>query len=386
MARKYIHELVGWPTFTWDSKTLAPLLSGVRLHQGLLLGRMRGYGLTSRWTATLNVLTEETIKSSAIEGVVLDPENVRSSLARRLKLDVGRLKTHKDRNVDGVVEMMLDATQKFSTPLTRERLFGWHAQLFPGVRTISDKFRVGAWRDDSQGPMQVVSGPIGRHKVHYEAPAADRVEGEMGKFLAWFDGNEQEDPLLKTAIAHLWFVTIHPFEDGNGRIGRAIAEKCLARSDGSAQRFYSMSSQILEERKEYYEVLEKTQAGSLDITEWLTWFLSCLDRAVEQSNQITSSALEKELFWNSLKQRKVSLNDRQTKVLNKLFSGFEGKLTRDKWMKLTKASSRTALRDIEELIANGVIEQEEAGGRSTSYRLTRNFEHNIGKSKANGPG
>jgi Fic family protein len=379
MARKYIHELVGWPGFTWDARTLASLLSGVRLHQGLLLGKMRGYGFTSRWTATLNVLTEETIKSSAIEGVVLDPENVRSSLARRLRLDVGGLKTHKDRNVDDVVEMMLDATQKFSTPLTRERLFGWHAHLFPGVRATSDKFRVGAWRDDSQGPMQVVSGPTGRHKVHYEAPAADRVEGEMGKFLAWFDGNEQEDPLLKAAIAHLWFVTIHPFEDGNGRIGRAIAEMCLARSDGSAQRFYSMSSQILEERKDYYEVLEKTQAGSLDITEWLTWFLACLDRAIEQSNQITRSALEKERFWKSLKQRKVSLNDRQTKVLNKLFGGFEGKLTRDKWMKLTKASSRTALRDIDELIAIGVIEQEEAGGRSTSYRLTRNFERTIGK-------
>jgi Fic family protein len=385
MARKYIHELIGWPAFTWDAKTLAPMLSGVRLRQGLLLGKMRGYGFSSRWTATLNVLTEETIKSSAIEGVVLDPENVRSSLARRLKLDVGGLKTHKDRNVDGVVEMMLDATQKFSTELTRERLFGWHAHLFPGVRTTSEKFRVGAWRDDSQGPMQVVSGPIGRHKVHYEAPAAARVESEMGKFVAWFDGNEQEDPLLKAAIAHLWFVTIHPFEDGNGRIGRAIAEMCLARSDGSAQRFYSMSSQILEDRKDYYEVLEKTQAGSLDITKWLTWFLACLDRAIEHSNQITSSALEKELFWKGLKQRKVSLNDRQTKVLNKLFSGFEGKLTRDKWMKLTKASSRTALRDIEELIAVGVIEQEEAGGRSTSYRLTRNFEHNIEKPKGGGP-
>ena len=371
MARTYIHELIGWPTFAWDSKTLAPLLSGVRLRQGLLLGKMRGYGFTSRWTATLNVLTEETIKSSAIEGVVLDPDNVRSSLARRLKLDVGGLKTHKDRNVDGVTEMMLDATQKFSKPLTKERLFGWRAHLFPGVRTTRDKFRVSAWRDDSPDPMQVVSGPIGRHKVHYEAPKADRVEGEMGKFLGWFDGNEQEDPLLKAAIAHLWFVTIHPFEDGNGRIGRAIAEMCLARSDGSAQRFYSMSSQILEERKDYYEVLEKTQSGSLDITEWLTWFLGCLDRAIEQSNQITSSALEKEQFWKALKLRKVSLNDRQTKVLNKLCSGFEGKLTREKWMKMTKASSRTALRDIEELIALGVIEQEEAGGRSTSYRLKK---------------
>ena len=371
MARKYIHELTGWPGFTWDARTLAPLLSGVRLRQGLLLGKMRSYGFASQWTATLKVLTEETIKSSAIEGVVLDPANVRSSLARRLGLEVGGLTAHKDRNVDGVVEMMLDATQKFKEPLTKERLFDWHADLFPGIRRTGDRFRVGAWRDDSQGPMQVVSGPIGRHKIHYVAPTAARVESEMGKFLRWVDGNEQEDPLLKAAIAHLWFVTIHPFEDGNGRIGRAIAEMCLARSDGSAQRFYSMSSQILEERKGYYDVLEKTQAGSLDITEWLTWFLECLDRAIEQSSRISDSALEKELFWQDLKKKNLSLNDRQKKVLNKLFSGFEGKLTRDKWMKITKASSRTALRDIEELIAAGVLEQEEAGGRSTSYRLRR---------------
>src|SRR6202011_3528884 len=361
MARKYIHEHTDWSRFTWDSRVLAPMLSGVRLHQGLLLGKMRGYGFASQWTATLKVLTEETIKSSAIEGVVLDPENVRSSLARRLGLDVGGLKVHKDRNVDGVVEMMLDATQKFNERLTKERLFDWQADLFPIVRTTGDKFQVGAWRDDSQGPMQVVSGPIGRHKVHYEAPAAARIANEMGKFLKWLASNEEQDPLLKAAIAHLWFVTIHPFEDGNGRIGRGIAEMCLARSDGSAQRFYSMSSQILEERKGYYEVLEKTQSGSLDITEWLTWFLECLDRAITQSNQITDSALEKESFWQSLKLRKVSLNDRQTKVLNKLYSGFEGKLTRDKWMKMTKASSRTPLRDIEELIGIGIIEQEEAG-------------------------
>jgi Fic family protein len=371
MARIYIHELIDWPAFTWEAKTLAPLLSGVRLRQGLLLGKMRGYGFASQWTATLKVLTEETIKSSAIEGVVLDPENVRSSLARRLGLEVGGLKVHKDRYVDGVVEMMLDATQKFTEPLTKERLFDWHADLFPGVRRTGDKFRVGAWRDDSQGPMQVVSGPIGRHKIHYVAPATSRVEDEIGGFLKWLDGNEEQDPLLKAAIAHLWFVTIHPFEDGNGRMGRAIAEMCLSRSDGSAQRFYSMSSQILEERKGYYDVLEKTQAGSLDITEWLTWFLGCLDRAIEQSSRISDSALEKELFWQDLKKRNLSLNDRQKKVLNKVFSGFEGKLTRDKWMKITKASSRTALRDIGELVARGVIEQEEAGGRSTSYRLKR---------------
>ena len=244
MARQNIHELIDWPGFTWDAKTFVPLLSGVRLRQGLLLGKMRGYGFASQWTATLKVLTEETIKSSAIEGVVLDPENVRSSLARRLGLEVGGLKVHKDRYVDGVVEMMLDATQKFKEPLTKERLFDWHGHLFPGVRTTSDKFRVGAWRDDNQGPMHVVSGPIGRHKIHYVAPIASRVESEIGKFLKWLDGSEQQDPLLKAAIAHLWFVTIHPFEDGNGRIGRAIAEMCLARSDGSAQRFYSMSSQI----------------------------------------------------------------------------------------------------------------------------------------------
>jgi Fic family protein len=371
MARKYIHELIDWPAFTWNAKTLAPLLSGVRLRQGLLLGKMRGYGFPSQWAVALKVLTEETIKSSAIEGVVLDPESVRSSLSRRLGLEVGGRKVHKDRDVEGVVEMMLDATQKFKEPLTNERLFDWHADLFPGVRRTGDKFRVGAWRDDSQGPMQVVSGPIGGHKIHYVAPMASRVESEMEKFLKWLDGIEQQDPLLKAAIAHLWFVTIHPFEDGNGRIGRAIAEMWLARSDGTTQRFYSTSSQILEERKGYYDVLEKTQAGSLDITEWLTWFLGCLDRAIEQSSRISDSALEKELFWQDLKRRNVAPNDRQKKVLNRLFSGFEGKLTRDKWMKITKVSSRTALRDIEELIAAGVIEQEEAGGRSTSYRLNR---------------
>jgi Fic family protein len=371
MTRTYIHQLIDWPGFTWDSKIIAPALSAVRLHQGILLGKMQGYGFHSQWTATLQVLTSETIKSSAIEGIALDPENVRSSLARRLGLDVGGLKNHKDRNVDGVVEMMLDATQKFNTPLTRERLFAWHADLFPGVRRTGDNFRVGAWRDDSQGPMRVVSGAIGRLKVHYVAPAAHRLDKEVAAFLKWFETNGHEDPLLKAAIAHLWFVTIHPFEDGNGRVARAIAEMSLARSDGSAQRFYSMSSQILEERKMYYEILEKTQAGSLDITRWLTWFLGRLDRAIEQSTAITDTALEKEVFWRRLSQQKTVLNNRQKKVLNKLFGKFEGKLTREKWMTITKTSSSTALRDIEQLIALGVIEQEEAGGRSTSYRLKR---------------
>ena len=348
------------------------MLSEVRLRQGLLLGRMKSYGFASQWTATLKVLTEETIKSSAIEGVALDPESVRSSIAKKLGLDMAGLKEHKDRSVEGVVEMMVDATQRFEVPLTKERLFDWHVYLFPGVRRTTDKFRVGAWRDDSQGPMQVISGPIGRPKVHYVAPAASHLDAEMERFLGWFESNQQKDPLLKTAIAHLWFVTVHPFEDGNGRIARAIAEMCLARSDGSALRFYSMSSQILEERKSYYEILEKTQSGSLDITEWLKWFLECLDRAIEHSNEITSGALVKESFWQDLNKKNVSLNQRQKKVLNKLLGGFEGKLTREKWMKLTKASSRTALRDINELIELGILEQAEAGGRSTSYRLKKN--------------
>jgi Fic family protein len=322
-------------------------------------------------TATLNVLTEETIKSSAIEGVVLNQESVLSSIAKNLGLAVAGLKEHKDRNVDEVVEMMLDATQKFNEPLTKERLSAWHVHLFPGVRTTADKSRVGAWRDDSRGPLQVISGPIARPKVHYVAPAATRLDREMENFLEWFESDKREDPLLKTAIAHLWFVTVHPFEDGNGRIARAIAEMCLARSDGGAQRFYNMSSQILEERKSYYEVLEKTQSGTLEITEWLAWFLKCLDRAIEQSNRITSRALEKESFWMNLKDKNAPLNSRQKKVLNKLFNDFEGRLTREKWMKLTRASSRTALRDIAELIDLGVLEREAAGGRSTSYRLKK---------------
>jgi fido (protein-threonine AMPylation protein) len=250
MARIYIHELADWPRFSWDSGAIAPRLSEVRLRQGLLLGRMKSHGFASQWAATLKVLTEETIKSSAIEGVALNPESVRSSIAKKLGLDMAGLKEHKDRTVGGVVEMMVHATQKFKAPLTKERLFGWHAHLFPQVRRTTEKFRVGAWRDDSQGPMQVISRPIGRPTVHYVGPAASQLDAEMERFLGWFESNEQKDPLLKTAIAHLWFVTIHPFEDGNGRIARAIAEMCLARSDGSAQRFYSMSTLILEERNQ----------------------------------------------------------------------------------------------------------------------------------------
>jgi Fic family protein len=367
MAKIYIHEQAEWPQFTWDAKSIAGLLSAVRLRQGELLGKMRGYGMSSRWNATLKALTEETIKSSAIEGVALNPESVRSSIARRLGLPAAGIREKEDRNVESVVEMMLDATQNYEAPLNDARLFGWHNCLFPSGYSGLRKIRVAAWRD---APMYVASGKrIGKEKIHFEAPGADRVEREMVAFLDWINGDSQPDPLLKAAIAHLWFVTIHPFEDGNGRMTRAISELCLARSDSSQQRFYSMSSQILEERTEYYSILESSQKGSMDITEWLAWFLRCLDRAIEKSNLITDGALEKESFFNRLKKQSVPLNDRQKKIVDKLFSGLDGKLTAEKWAKMTKSSPRTALRDIQELIAAGVLVQNEEGGRSTSYRL-----------------
>ena len=363
----YIHEQPDWPDFTWDAKSIAGLLSAVRLRQGELLGKMHGYGLRSRWNATLKALAEETITSSAIEGVALDPESVRSSIARRLGLEAGGIQGNEDRNVEGVVELMFDATQNYEAPLNDARLFGWHNSLFPGGYSGLHKIRVAAWRDAS---MHVASGHrVGKEKIHFVAPPADRVEPEMTAFFAWINGDSQPDPLLKTAIAHLWLVTIHPFQDGNGRITRAISELCLARSDDSQQRFYSMSSQILEERAEYYRVLESTQKGSMDITEWLVWFLKCLDRSIEKSNLITDSALEKESLLRGLKNRSIILNDRQKKMLNKLFDGLQGKLTADKWSKMTNCSHNTAINDISDLIDKGALIRNEEGGRSTSYRL-----------------
>lgn len=349
-----------------------PLSSEVRLQQGRLLGRIQEYAFNTRQQATVNIMTEETIKSSAIEGIALNPESVRSSLARRLGLEAGGLRKE-DRNVEGVVQMMLDATQKYSEPLTADRLFLWHSYLFPGIRTTADTFRVGVWRDDTDGPMQVVSGPHGHRKVHYEAPAASRLELEMSRFLDWFNSDEQRDPLLKAAIAHLWFVSIHPFDDGNGRITRAISEMSLARSDQSTQRFYSMSSQILEERNEYYKALENTQKGSLDISDWIVWFLKCLGRAIDKANLITDSAVKSEALWRAVRQRSVEVNDRQKKMLNKLLQGFEGKLTAEKWAKMTKVSHNTAIRDISSLIAAGILKQDAGGGRSTSYSLEPQF-------------
>lgn len=362
----YIHELPTWPTFRWDQQRLAEQLAAVRHRQGRLIGRMEALGFQLRAEATLETLTEDVIKSSEIEGEILDKDQVRSSIARRLGMDIGAL-TPADRHVEGVVEMMLDATQKFAEPLTAERLFAWHAALFPTGRSGMTKIAVGAWRDEKAGAMQVVSGPMGHERVHYEAPGASRLEAEMATFLDWFNKDAPADLVLKAAIAHLWFVAIHPFEDGNGRIARAIADLLLARSEKTSQRFYSMSAQIREERKAYYDILEATQKDDLDITEWLEWFLGCLDRAFDGAETILAAIMKKARFWEA--HRDQSFNDRQRLVINRLLNGFEGQLTNAKYAKLAKCSSDTALRDLDDLIKRGVLVREAAGGRSTSYSL-----------------
>lgn len=362
----YIHDLEAWPAFNWKVAALADQLAAVRHRQGRLLGRMQGMGFDLRAEAVLETLTEDVLKSSEIEGEILDKDQVRSSIARRLGMDIGAL-TPADRNVEGVVEMMLDATQRYQEPLTRERLFDWHAALFPTGRSGMTRIVVGAWRNEESGPMQVVSGPIGRERVHYEAPAFDRLDAEMDAFLDWFNAAPTTDPVLKAAVAHLWFVTIHPFDDGNGRIARAIADMALARSEDSSQRFYSMSAQIRLERADYYAILERTQKGDLDITAWLDWFLACLDRAFDGAETTLGAVMRKARFWEGLAGQ--TLSARQTKVVNRLLDGFEGKLTTSKWAALTKASTDTALRDITDLIDRGVLAKDEGGGRSTSYSL-----------------
>lgn len=364
----YLHEQGGWPGFRWDHERISARLVDVRHRQGRLIGRMEGLGFELRTEAVLNSLTEEVLKSSEIEGETLDRDQVRSSIARRLGLNIGGLRPT-DRDVEGVVEMMLDATQNYAKPLTAHRLFDWHAALFPTGRSGMSKIRVGGWRDDSKGPMQVVSGPIGKERVHYEAPAADRVRDEMRKFLEWFEKDHSTDLVLKAGVAHLWFVTIHPFDDGNGRIGRAVADMVLARSERSPQRFYSMSAQIRQERKAYYEILEATQKGKLDITRWLEWFLECLGRAFERAETILATVLDKARFWERF--AKVEFNERQREIVNRLLNGFEGKLTSSKWAKLVKCSQDTALRDIEDLVGKKVLVKDAAGGRSTSYSLAR---------------
>jgi Fic family protein len=362
----YIHEQKDWPQLHWDSKALSGLLADVRHRQGRLLGQMEALGFKLQEEAVLQTLTADVVKSSEIEGEKLDPEAVRSSIARRLGMNIGGL-VPSDRNIDGVVEMMLDATRHYAKPLTDERMFGWHSCLFPSGRSGMTRINTGKWRDDKSGAMQVVSGPIGRETVHYEAPVADRIKKEMAAFFKWFNKEAELDPVLKAGVAHLWFVTIHPFEDGNGRIARAIADLCLARSEKSSQRFYSMSAQIRQERKKYYDILAATQKDTTDITAWLKWFLECLGRAIDGAENLLASVMAKARFWEKLDG--WSLNERQRSVLNRLLDGFEGKLTTSKWAKLTKSSQDTATRDIQELVKMGVLERSAEGGRSTSYNL-----------------
>jgi len=362
----YLWEKPDWPTLTWDERSLVRLLARVSREQGRLLGKMEALGFDLRSEAHLRTLTEDVVKSSEIEGEVLAPEQVRSSIARRLGLDVGGL-VPADRNVEGVVEMMLDATGNYSDALTEERLFAWHASLFLTGRSGMRKIRAGNWRDDSSGPMQVVSGPVGREKVHYEAPPADRVPGEMANFLCWFEQPGDIDPLLIAGLAHLWFVTLHPFDDGNGRIARAIADMALARTEKTGQRFYSMSAQIRHEHKGYYDTLESTQKGELDVTQWQNWFLTCLQSAIEGAQETLTDVLGKARFWERF--AKEPLNERQIKVLNRLLDGFEGKLTTSKWAKIAKCSQDTAYRDVLDLIERGALQKDAGGGRSTSYSL-----------------
>jgi Fic family protein len=363
---RYIHDLPGWPRFHWKQERLSERLAVVRHRQGRLIGRMESLGFQFRTEAILQTLTEDVLKSSEIEGELLDRDQVRSSIARRLGIDIGGL-TAADRDVEGVVEMMLDATQRYEEPLTEERLFSWHAALFPTGRSGMSKITVGTWRNDKSGSMRVVSGAIGKERVHYEAPGAGRLRKEIKKFLDWFNKDKSTDLVLKAGIAHLWFVTIHPFDDGNGRIARAIADMVLARSEKSAQRFYSMSAQIRQERKNYYEILEATQKGDLDITLWLEWFLDCLSRAFERAEIILAAVLKKARFWDLY--AGAAFNDRQRNIINRLLNGFIGKLTSSKWAKVANCSQDTALRDIEDLVRKGVLVKDAAGGRSTSYSL-----------------
>lgn len=362
----YIHQRDAWPKFEWNSEAISEPLAAVSRRQGRLIGRMEALGFTLREEAVLRTLTQDVLKSSEIEGEILDADQVRSSIARRLGMDIGAL-TPADRNVEGVVEMMLDATQNYDKPLTKERLFAWHAALFPTGYSGMNKIIVGDWRDDSDGPMQVVSGPIGREKVHYEAVAAPDVPDAMDAFLAWFNDKPAIDPVLIAAVSHLWFVTIHPFEDGNGRSARAIADMALARSEATRQRFYSMSAQIRLERNAYYDMLERTQKGDLDITSWIGWFLACLDRAFDGAEETLAAVLQKAEYWETYAAQ--AINERQRRIINALLDGFEGKLTSSKYAKITKSSQDTASRDINDLVAKGMLIKDPAGGRSTSYSL-----------------
>lgn len=364
----YLWQQADWPHWHFNAAALAEPLAQTHRAQGHLLGRMAELGLAQREQATLQVLTQEVIKTSEIEGERLDLESVRSSIARRLGVDIGAL-APPDRHVDGVVDMVLDATGRFDQALTPGRLFGWHAALFPTGYSGMTRIRVGAWRDDSSGPMQVVSGCLGREKVHYQAPPAHTLGAETNKFLRWFNADSKGDALIKAGLAHLWLVTLHPFDDGNGRISRAVGEMALARADRTPQRFYSLSAQLQRERKDYYDQLEATQKGTLDVTAWLAWFLGCLLRAVLGADDTLANVLGKAQFWQRC--AGTPMNERQVKLVNRLLDGFEGKLTTAKWGSIAKCSTDTALRDITELLARGVLRKLEGGGRSTGYELKR---------------
>ncbi len=359
----YIHELRDWPNFKWDKESAIGWLIQLRHQQGRFIGGMESIGFHLSEETFLQTLTQDVVKSSEIEGEILDPSLVRSSVARHLGMERAATDII-DKNIDGIVEMVLDATQNFNQPFTKDRLLSWHLSLFPTGRNGYTKIRTGEWR---AGPVQVVSGQIGNETVHFEGPPADRVGHEMELFLEWLNNEKAMDFVLKAAIAHLWFVTVHPFDDGYGRIGRAIADMLLGRSEKSSNRFYSLSSQIQKERKSYYEILEKTQNGSLDVTSWIHWFFSCLGRAIEEASSPPSKVAYKAKFWEALVD--APLNDRQRKVINRIIDGFEGKLTSSKWAKIAKCSQDTALRDIIDLVERGILTKNPEGGPSTSYSL-----------------
>ena len=362
--RTYIHELPDWPDFRWDSDVLSAKLADVRFKQGKLLGTMQSIGFSLRMEAVIQTITQDVVKSSEIEGEILNPDQVRSSIAQRMGVDEGGL-PNTDRNVDGAVEMLLDATHNYNDDLTAKRLFAWHAALFPTGYSGIKEITVGAWR---KGPMRVISGVYSREQVHFEAPASERIETEMAAFIKWFnDKNDNTDLVLKAGIAHLWFVTIHPFDDGNGRIARAIADMLLARSEDSSQRFYSMSAQIRQGRDDYYNCLEYAQRDTMDITETLSWFLNCMDRALDQAGECLKRVINKAKFWEALLDE--PLNERQRKVIALLLEDFKGNLTSSKWAKLCKCSQDTASRDIKDLVERGVLKKASAGGRSTNYFL-----------------
>jgi len=364
----YIYQHKAWPNFTWDKESLSDSLAHIRYKQGKLLGKMEGFGFDLQENTTLENLIQDVLKSSEIEGEILNREEVRSSIARRLGMEVAGM-VPSDRHVDGVVEMMLDATQQYKVALDAERLFGWHAALFPTGRSGIYKIVVGHWRNNTKAdPMQVVSGALGKERVHFQAPDSRVLDREMLQFMDWFNHNHEIDPIIKAALAHLWFVTIHPFDDGNGRIARAITDRQLARADETSQRFYSLSTQIRSERTAYYGILEKTQRGSLEVTAWLSWFLACYDAALSNTNQTLTKVEQKAIFWEN--SATFDINNRQKLMLNKLLDGFDGKLNSSKWAKIAKCSQDTAGRDINDLVNRGILKKEAAGGRSTSYVLS----------------